>query len=199
MSSEIIIYENQDGNIKIDVRLEEETVWLTQEQIAVLFGKGRSTVTEHIGNVFKEGELKEEVACRHFRLTTPHGAIEGKTQEKGVKHYNLDVIISVGYRVNSTQATAFRIWATERLKEYIIKGFTMDDERMKNLGGGGYWKELLKRIRDIRTSEKVFTARYWKFIQPAWTMTPKRMFRLNFSKRFKTKFILLFTHKPQPA
>jgi hypothetical protein len=151
----IVIYQTGDGQTRIEVKLEHETVWLTQEQMAVLFGKGRSTITEHIGNIFKEGELDENKVCREFRHTTQHGAIEGKTQEKAVKHYNLDVIISVGYRVKSYQGTQFRIWATERLKEYIIKGFTMDDERLKQLGGGQYWKELLDRIRDIRSSEKV--------------------------------------------
>ena len=117
-TSEIIIYQNPDGLIKIDVRLEEETVWLTQEQMAMLFGKGRSTIAEHIQNVFKEGELDEQVVCRNFRHTTKHGAIEGKTQKKDVKYYNLDVIISVGYRVKSQQGTQFRIWATQRLKNY---------------------------------------------------------------------------------
>lgn len=111
--------------------------------MATLFGKGRSTVAEHILNVFKEGELNEEVVCRDFRHTTQHGAIQGKTQEKLVTHYNLDVIISVGYRVKSKQGTQFRIWATQRLKEYLIKGFSIDNERLKNLGGGNYWKELL--------------------------------------------------------
>tara|TARA_R110000868_G_scaffold51890_3_gene164347 strand:- start:2263 stop:2634 length:372 start_codon:yes stop_codon:yes gene_type:complete len=109
-TGEILLYQNQDGSIKIDVRLEEETVWLNQAQIALFFGKGRSTITEHIANVFKEGELDENLVCREFRLTTSHGAIEGKTQEISVKHYNLDVIISVGYRVKSLQGTQFRIW-----------------------------------------------------------------------------------------
>lgn len=109
-TSEILLYQNTAGDIKIDVRLEDETVWLTQEQIATLFGKGRSTITEHISNVFEEGELSEELVCRNFRLTTQHGAMEGKTQTKEVKHYNLDVIISVGYRVKSQQGTQFRIY-----------------------------------------------------------------------------------------
>lgn len=124
--SEILIYKNQEGDIKIDVRLEDETVWLTQDQMATPFGKGRSTITEHINNIFSEGELQEKVVCRNFRRTTLHGAIAGKTQERDVKHYNLDVIISVGYRVKSVQGTQFRIWATQRLKEYIIKGFAMN-------------------------------------------------------------------------
>ena len=151
---EIIIYQSDEG-VKLDVRLENQTVWLNIEQIAQLFNKGRSTINEHILNIFKEGELDEKVVCRKFRHTTQHGALEGKTQCKEVKYYNLDVIISVGYRVKSIQGTRFRQWATERLHEYIVKGFTMDDERLKGLGGGNYWKELLDRIRDIRSSEKV--------------------------------------------
>ena len=151
---EIIIYQSDEG-VKLDVRLENQTVWLNIEQIAQLFNKGRSTINEHILNIFKEGELDEKVVCRKFRHTTQHGALEGKTQSKEVKYYNLDVIISVGYRVKSIQGTRFRQWATERLHEYIVKGFTMDDERVKGLGGGNYWKELLDRIRDIRSSEKV--------------------------------------------
>jgi len=155
-NSEILIYQNQDGNIKVDVRLEQETVWLTQDQMALLFGKGRSTITEHIQNVFKEGELDEKVVCRNFRHTTQHGAIEGKTQEKEVKHYNLDVIISVGYRVKSPQGTQFRIWATQRLKEYIIKGFALNDDRFKRGNSMNYFDELQSRIREIRISERFF-------------------------------------------
>ncbi len=156
MNSEILIYQNQDGNIKIDVRLEEETVWLTQDQMAMLFGKARTTITEHIQNVFKEGELDEKVVCRNFRLTTQHGAIEGKTQEVSVKNYNLDVIISVGYRVKSPQGTQFRIWATQRLKEYIIKGFALNDDRFKSGSSMNYFTELQERIREIRISERFF-------------------------------------------
>ena len=155
-TGEILIYQNSEGNIKIDVRLEEETVWLTQDQLAALFGKARTTITEHIQNVFKEGELNEEVVCRNFRLTTQHGAIEGKTQEVSVKHYNLDVIISVGYRVKSQQGTQFRIWATQRLKEYIVKGFTLNDERFKSGNSMNYFSELQERIREIRISERFF-------------------------------------------
>lgn len=151
---EMIIYQSDEG-VRLDVRLENKTVWLNIEQIAQLFNKGRATISEHISNIFKEGELEEKVVCRKFRQTTQHGALEGKTQSKDVKYYNLDVIISVGYRVKSIQGTRFRQWATERLHEYIVKGFTMDDERLKKMGGGSYWKELLDRIRDIRSSEKV--------------------------------------------
>jgi hypothetical protein len=155
-TGEIILYQNQEGNIKIDVRLEDETVWLSQAQIAELFGKGRTTITEHIQNVFAEGELDENVVCRNFRHTTPHGAIEGKTQEKEIKHYNLDVIISIGYRVKSPQGTQFRIWATQRLKEYIIKGFTLNDDRFKTGNSMNYFNELQERIREIRLSERFF-------------------------------------------
>ena len=145
---EIIIYQSEDGKIRLDVRLEEKTVWLTQEQIAQLYGKGRSTITEHISNIFKEGELEREKVCRKFRHTTQHGAVEGKTQSQEVTLYNLDVIISVGYRVKSIVGTRFRQWATERLAEYIIKGFTMDDERLKNLGGG-YRKFQVKTLSPV--------------------------------------------------
>lgn len=155
-NSEILIYQTQEGEIKIDVHMDSETVWLTQEQMAILFGKGRSTIAEHISNVFKEGELEEFMVCRNFRHTTQHGAIKGKTQEKDVKHYNLDVIISVGYRVKSSQGTQFRIWATRRLKEYIVKGFALNDDRFKSGSSMNYFSELQERIRDIRLSERFF-------------------------------------------
>ena len=156
MNSELIIYQNPDGNIKIDVRLEEETVWLTQDQMATLFGKAKSTINEHIKNVFSEGELDEKVVIRKFRITTQHGAMAGKTQEVEVFGYNLDVIISVGYRVKSSQGTQFRIWATQRLKEYIIKGFVLNDDRFKSGTSMNYFDELQERIREIRLSEKFF-------------------------------------------
>jgi hypothetical protein len=157
--NEILLYTTPNGNVKVEIYLKNETIWLTQQKIADLFGIDRTVVTKHIGNIFKSGELNEQVVCANFAHTTPHGAIKGKTQETVTKFYNLDVIISVGYRVNSTQATAFRIWATERLKEYIIKGFTMDDERLKspnNIFGKDYFEEQLARIRDIRSSERRF-------------------------------------------
>lgn len=155
-NTNIIIYQTPDGNTKIETRLEDETVWLTQAQMAELFAKGRTTITEHILNIFKEDELNEKVVCREFRHTSQHGAIEGKTQNKIVKYYNLDVIISVGYRVKSPKGTKFRQWATARLREYIVKGFTMNDDFLKQAGGGNYFEELLARIRDIRSFEKVF-------------------------------------------
>ena len=153
---EIVIYQSSQGNIKIDVRLEEETVWLTQDQMATLFGKAKSTISEHIKNVFAERELDEKVVVRKFRMTTQHGAIAGKTQEVEVNGYNLDVIISVGYRVKSTQGTQFRIWATQRLKEYIIKGFALNDERFKTGTSMNYFNDLQERIREIRLSERFF-------------------------------------------
>lgn len=156
MNSEIIIYQNTEGNIKIDVRLEEETVWLTQAQLGHLFGKDKRTISEHIRNIFREGELDEKVVVRNFRLTTQHGAIAGKTQEHELKTYNLDVIISVGYRVKSQQGTQFRIWATQRLKEFLIKGFSLNDDRFKSGGTMNYFNELQDRIREIRLSEKFF-------------------------------------------
>lgn len=147
--SEMILYTAADGDIQIKVTLQDETVWLTLDQMAELFGKAKSTISEHIKNIFAENELEKNSVVRKFRTT----AADGKNYE--MNYYNLDVIISVGYRVKSVQGTRFRQWAAARLKEYLIKGFTMDDERLKNLGGGNYWKELLARIKDIRSSEKV--------------------------------------------
>jgi len=153
---QIILYQGEDGGIKIDVRLEDENIWLTQAQLVDLYQSSKSNISEHIKHIFEEGELSEKVVVRKFRTTTIHGALEGKIQEKWTNFYNLDMIISLGYRIKTRIATGFRIWATAQLKEYIIKVFVMDDERFKQAGGGGYWKELLERIRDIRSSEKVF-------------------------------------------
>jgi hypothetical protein len=188
-TGEILIYQNQEGNIKIDVRLEEETVWLTQAQIALLFGKGRTTITEHIANVFKEGELDEKVVCRDFRLTTLHGAIEGKTQENSVKHYNLDVIISVGYRVKSLQGTQFRIWATQRLKEYIVKGFSLNDERFKSGTSMNYFTELQHRIREIRLSERFFYQKIKDIYTTSIDYNPKDEQTIAFFKIIQNKLL----------
>lgn len=185
--SAFILFKTEDEKISVDVRFEEDTVWLSQEQMAQLFGKARTTITEHIQNIFKEGELTEEVVCRNIRLTTGHGAIKGKTQEVSVRLYNLDVIISVGYRVKSQRGTQFRIWATKRLNEYIRKGFTMDDERLKNLGGGGYWKELLQRIRDIRASEKVFYRQVLDIYATSIDYDPKAEVSMEFFKKVQNK------------
>ena len=155
-NNQMLIYQSEDGNMKVDVLLTDETVWLTQAQICTLFGKAKSTVSEHIANIFEEGELQEELVVRKFRTTTQHGAIADKTQSHEVNFYNLDVIISVGYRVKSLQGTQFRIWATQRLRDYIIKGFALNDERFKSGSSMNYFKELLERIRKIRLSERVF-------------------------------------------
>lgn len=146
---DIVIYRSENGDTKIDVHFQDETVWLTQAQLCELYQSSKANVSEHIKNIFEEGELEEDSVVRKIRTT----AADGKSY--AVNHYNLDMIISLGYRIKTSIATQFRRWATERLKEYMIKGFTMDDERLKNLGGSNYWRELLDRIRDIRSSEKV--------------------------------------------
>ncbi|MBP7174275.1 virulence RhuM family protein [Cloacibacterium caeni] len=179
--SEIILYTTDDGLTKINVQLEDETVWLTQDQIAMLFDKAKSTISEHIKHIFEEGELDEKSVVRKFRTT----AADGKNYE--VNYFNLDVIISVGYRVKSVQGTRFRQWATQRLKEYIVKGFTMDDERLKNLGGGNYWKELLDRIRDIRSSEKVMYRQVLELYATATDYDPKSEESLTFFKIVQNK------------
>ena len=148
-TSNIIIYQTEDGLTKIDVKIESDTVWLSQQQLVELYQSSKSNISEHIKHIFAEGELDKESVVRKFRTT----ADDGKNYD--VTYYNLDMIISLGYRIKSAIATRFRIWATQRLKEYLIKGFTMDDERLKGNGGGNYWKELLNRIRDIRSSEKM--------------------------------------------
>ena len=182
--SDFILFKTEDSQISVDVRFEDETVWLTQEQIATLFGKSRSTITEHIGNVFDEGELEQSRSCRKFRQVRQEGSRE---VERELEYYNLDVIISVGYRVKSQRGTHFRIWATKRLNEYIRKGFTMDDERLRNLGGGGYWKELLQRIRDIRASEKVFYRQVLDIYATSIDYDPKAEVSIAFFKKVQNK------------
>ena len=155
-TSDFLLYTAPSGAVKVEVLLSNETIWLTQERMAALFGVQRPAITKHLKNIFDSGELQENVVVSILEHTTEHGAIAGKTQTKQVKYYNLDAVISVGYRVNSTQATQFRIWATKLIKEYIIKGFAMDDERLKNgrYFGKDYFKELLERVRSIRASER---------------------------------------------
>ena len=153
---QIILYQTPDGESKIEVTLANETVWLTADQMAELFQRNKSTISRHIKNVFEEGELSKEVVVAKYATTTQHGAIEGKMQTHLVDYYNLDMIISIGYRVKSYRGVQFRIWATQVLKEYLIKGFALNDELLKNAGKGNYFDELLSRIRDIRSSEKVF-------------------------------------------
>lgn len=149
---EILIYQTDDGQTNIEVKIEDDTVWLTQQQMSELFQTSRTNVVEHIKHIYEEGELDKISTCRNFRQVRKEGNREVTRQ---IPHYNLDMIISLGYRIKSVIATRFRQWATKRLKEYMIKGFTIDDERLKGNGGGNYWKELLDRIRDIRSSEKV--------------------------------------------
>ncbi len=150
--NQILIYEGADGKSHIEVRFEGETVWLSQSQLAELFGSSKANISEHIKNIYTEGELSQEATVRDFRTVQKEG---NRKVSRNIEHYNLDLIISLGYRITSDIATKFRIWATARLKEYIIKGFVLDDERLKGKAGGDYWRELLDRIRDIRSSEKV--------------------------------------------
>ena len=152
VSGQVLIYQNPASATDIEVRLAGETVWLTQAQMAELFQTSRTNIVEHIRNIYDEAELEEQATRRNFRQVRSEGTRE---VTRSISHYNLDMIISLGYRVKSKTATQFRRWATERLKEYLIKGFTLDDQRLKNLGGDSYWHELLERIRDIRSSEKI--------------------------------------------
>ena len=177
--SDFILFKTEDEKISVDVRFEDETVWLTQEQMALLFGKAKSTINEHIQNVFNGGELDATLCTQKFGIS--------EFQQKAPNYYNLDVIISVGYRVKSLRGTQFRQWATKRLNEYIRKGFTMDDERLKNLGGGGYWKELLQRIRDIRASEKVFYRQVLDIYSTSIDYNPKADVSITFFKKVQNK------------
>lgn len=179
--SEIIIYQTKNGDTKIDVRMKNDTVWLTLDQMSTLFQRDKSTISRHIKNIFNEGELERNSVVAKFATT----ASDGKTYQ--VDYYNLDVIISVGYRVKSLIGTQFRIWATERLKEYMIKGFTMDDERLKGYGGGQYWKELLERIRDIRSSEKVLYRQVLDLYATSVDYDPKSELSVQFFKIVQNK------------
>jgi hypothetical protein len=179
--SEFIIFKTQDDTVSVDVRIQNQDVWLTQDQLANLFGVERPGITQHIKNIFKESELVETSVSKKFLRTASDG------KKYNTKHYNLDMIISLGYRVNSKIATQFRIWATKRLNEYIRKGFTMDDERLKNAGGGGYWKELLQRIRDIRASEKVFYRQVLDIYATSIDYDPKTEVSMAFFKKVQNK------------
>lgn len=177
----IVIFKTDDEQIAVDVRFYEESVWLTLDQMATLFERDKSTVSKHIKNIFTEGELQRDSVVAKFATT----AADNKTYQ--VDYYNLDVIISVGYRVKSLRGTQFRQWATKRLNEYIRKGFTMDDERLKNLGGGGYWKELLERIRDIRASEKVFYRQVLDIYATSIDYDPNADISIDFFKKVQNK------------
>ncbi|MFN0604130.1 virulence RhuM family protein [Facklamia hominis] len=183
-NGEIIIYQSEDGSSKLDVKLEDETVWLTQAQLVDLFHSSKANVSEHIKNIFDEGELEENSTVREFRIVRREGSRE---VARNIKHYNLDMIISLGYRIQSKVATHFRRWATERLKEYIVKGFTMDDERLKGQAGGNYWKELLDRIRDIRSSEKVMYRQVLDLYATSIDYDPKSQESISFFKMVQNK------------
>ena len=187
MEKEIAIFKTDKETINVEVIFDDETVWLTQEQMSKMFEKAKSTINEHIKHIFEEGELDRAVAVRNFRMTTRHGAIEGKTQTHDVLYYNLDVIISVGYRVKSLRGTQFRQWATKRLNEYIRKGFALDDSRLKQLGGGEYWPELLARIRDIRASEKVFYRQVLDIYATSIDYNPRSDTSIEFFKKVQNK------------
>lgn len=188
-NSEILIYQAADGKIRIDVRLEDETVWLTQDHMAGLFGKSKKTISEHIRNIFNEGELDERVVVRKFRTTTRHGAMPDKTQSRDVQFYNLDVIISVGYRVKSHQGTQFRIWATQRLKEYIVKGFALNDERFKAGESMAYFTELQERIREIRLSGRFFYQKIKDIYATSIDYNPKDEKTIEFFKVVQNKLL----------
>ncbi|MCF8300285.1 MAG: virulence RhuM family protein [Haliscomenobacter sp.] len=187
MNSELIIYQNPDGNIKIDVRLGEETVWLTQDQMATLFGKAKSTINEHIKNIYEEQELKESATMKKFGIS--------EFQHKAFNYYNLDVIISVGYRVKSSQGTQFRIWATQRLKEYIIKGFVLNDDRFKSGTSMNYFDELQERIREIRLSEKFFYQKIKDIYSTSIDYDPKDEKTIAFFKVVQNKLLWAISHQ----
>ena len=181
MTSNILIYQTEDGQTKIETVLQDETVWLTQTQLCELFQKSKSTISEHIKNIFVEGELVEDSVVRKFRTTAKDG------KNYNINFYNLDIIISVGYRVKSHQGTKFRQWATQRLKEYIVKGFTMNDELLKNAGGGNYFEELLQRIRDIRSSEKIFWRKVLDVYATSIDYDPKAELSIRFFQTIQNK------------
>jgi len=181
---EIIIYQTEEGHTKIDVRFENDNVWLSQQQMAELYQSSRTNIVEHIKHIYDEGELEESSTCRKFRQVQIEG---NRNVEREIPFYNLDMIISLGYRIKSRIATKFRIWATERLKEYIIKGFTMDDDRLKQSGGGAYWYELLNRIRDIRSSEKVMYRQVLDLYATSVDYDPKSTESIEFFKIVQNK------------
>lgn len=183
-NNRILIYTGQDGLIKIDVKLEEDTLWLTQAQMCELYQTSRTNVVEHIKHIYEEGELQEAATCRTFRQVRQEGS---RMVNREIPYYNLDMIIALGYRVRSIIATRFRQWATIRLKEYITKGFTLDDDRLKKLGGGGYWKELLERIRDIRSTEKVMYRQVLEIYATSIDYDPRASVSQKFFQKVQNK------------
>ena len=188
---EIIIYQAEDGHTKIDVKFVDETVWLTQTQLCELYQTSKSNISEHIKHIFEEEELEERLVVRKFRTT----ASDGKNYN--VTYYNLDMIISLGYRIKSKIATNFRRWATERLKEYMLKGFTMDDERLKSLGAVGISKSFLNELGIFVPQKRYFTDRFWKYMQQVLTMIQRQIFLFSFLRRFRIKSTMQFMDKLQ--
>lgn len=182
--NKMIIYTDESGLTKIDVKLEDDTLWLTQAQMCELYQTSRTNVVEHIKHIYEEGELQEEATCRNFRQVRQEGS---RMVTREIPFYNLDMIIALGYRVRSIIATRFRQWATQRLKEYITKGFTLDDERLKALGGGGYWKELLERIRDIRSTEKVLYRQVLEIYATSINYDPRASVSQTFFQKVQNK------------
>ncbi|WP_455954247.1 RhuM family protein [Alistipes ihumii] len=180
VADEIIIYKSEDGAIKLDVLFSEETVWLTQAQMSELFQRDRTVITKHISNVFEDGELTEEGNVHFLHIAN---------SDKPVKYYNLDVVISVGYRVKSPQGTQFRIWATQRLRDYIIKGFALNDERFKSGSSMNYFRELLERIREIRTEERVFYQQIKEIYKTSWDYDPEAQITLDFFAEIQNKLL----------
>lgn len=187
MGDNSIIYRLPNSEIGVEAILRNNTLWLTQKAMAQIFDVGIPAISKHLRNIFNSNELEEEVVVSKMEMTTQHGAIEGKTQSCEVAFYNLDAVISVGYRVNSKRATQFRIWATGVLKEYIQKGYAMDDNRLKELGGGGYWKELLERIRDIRASEKVLYRQVLEIYATSIDYDPRASISVEFFRKVQNK------------
>ena len=185
-NDQMLIYQSEDGSIKIDVRFEQDTVWLTLEQMSTLFGRDKSTISRHIKNVFEEGELATVVTVAKFATVQVEGE---RTVQRNIDYYNLDVIISVGYRVKSQQGTQFRIWATQRLKEYIIKGFVLNDERFKTGSSYNYFKELLGRIREIRLSEKLFYQQIKDIYATSIDYNPSDKMTIAFYKEIQNKLL----------
>lgn len=182
--NKMIIYTDESGLTKIDVKLEDDTLWLTQAQMCELYQTSRTNVVEHIKHIYEEGELQEEATCRNFRQVRQEGS---RMVTREIPFYNLDMIIALGYRVRSIIATRFRQWATQRLKEYITKGFTLDDERLKALGDGGYWKELLERIRDIRSTEKVLYRQVLEIYATSIDYDPRASVSQTFFQKVQNK------------
>ena len=193
-NSKMIIYTTEDGLVKIETTFNDETVWLSLDQMSSLFQRDKSTISRHIKNIYEEGELVREATVANFATVQNEG---DRQVERNIEYYNLDVIISVGYRVKSKRGVQFRIWATNLIKEYMKKGFVLDDERLKELGGGGYFKELLERIRDIAHLKKCFTDRYLKYMLQVLITIQKQVFLFSFLKKYKIRFTMLFMVKLQ--